>query len=333
MARFIGALVLIALSVGGTLATWPQLAELELTAPWAQIVSMRGLGAAIAVFFAMIFVLLRAGFPSRRGYLGALSFILFAFALANTVILGVRGVFPAELPRPKAEQIRVMAWNTLGDEVAVETIAEVADETFAQIIVLPETTSEHAQLLAAQLKNDIGKDFAVHTLAFDQVYKARSTSALISKKLGEYQLTNAFGSTGPLPSLVLEPVNRGSGPRIVAAHSVSPQNFVGDLGQWREDYEWLAGMCDLPNTLIIGDTNATPDQLRNLHGCTLASLTSRAGGLGTWPTTLPAILGAQVDQVMTTGNWTSAGFRVISDYDSVGSDHRPVAAVLVPSEK
>lgn len=327
MGRFLSALVLIALALGATLATWPQLADLELTAPWLQIVSMRGLGAAIALFFGMIFVLLRAGAKRRRGYLSALSFIVFTFAIANTGILFARGLFPGELPTPQRDQVRVMAWNTLGDQVPLANLADVADRTNAEVIVLPETTNEHAKALAAMLLSDLGIDFAVHTVNFDQNFKALSTSVLVDKELGVYAISTAHGNTSVVPSVVLEPVDRGARPRIVGIHSVSP--ITEEMSSWRNDHDWLATICALPNTIVAGDANATADQLRSLTGCTLSSLEAGAGGLGTWPTTLPAILGAPIDQVLTTGEWKATGFSVISEEDSSGSDHRPIAAVLV----
>jgi endonuclease/exonuclease/phosphatase family metal-dependent hydrolase len=330
MRRLIGSLVLIALSVGALFATWPQLGELEFTAPWVQIVSMRGLGAAAGLFLALVFVMLRAGARNRRGYLGALAFIFASFAVANAAILGVRGVFPGELPKPQAEQIRVTTWNTLGDEVNINTLSEVVDSSRADVVVLPETTQAHAEALAALLLNDYGSEYAVHTVAFDLIYKARSTSVLIDKSLGEYRITEEFGNTSVVPSIVLEPVDRGPRPRIVGIHAVSP--IAGEMQRWREDQAWLSSVCELPNTIVAGDANATPDHLRTLTGCTFASVTSGAGGLGTWPTTLPAVLGAPVDVILSTAEWNAIGFSVISDTDAAGSDHRPVTAVLIPAK-
>lgn len=331
MARFIGSLVLIALAVGGTFATWPQLADLEMIAPWAQIVAMRGLGAAIALFIALVLFMIRAGATSKRGFIGALAFLFFAFAVANTAILFVRGVFPAELAKPTREDVRVLAWNTLGDRVAIEYLERAVDGVKAEVIVLPETTRGYATQLADALRNNLGSEFTVHTVALDDIYKARSTSVLVSRELGEYRITSEFGDTNVLPSVVLEPVDRGSRPRIVGIHSVSP--IEGEMDRWREDTAWLGSLCELPNTIIAGDANATPDQLRELDGCSLSSLQAGAGGLGTWPATLPAILGAQVDQVLTTSMWRATGFRVLSEEDASGSDHRPIAAVLVPADE
>ena len=61
-----------------------------------------------------------------------------------------------------------------------------------------------------------------------------------------------------------------------------------------------------------------------------ASATDNAA-VGTWPTALPALLGAPIDRVLATENWRVTGMRVIQSHDSHGSDHRPVLAQLTPA--
>ena len=43
---------------------------------------------------------------------------------------------------------------------------------------------------------------------------------------------------------------------------------------------------------------------------------------------LPALLGAPIDHVMTTKQWTVTGMRVIQTLDDAGSDHRPIVVQL-----
>lgn len=330
MGRFARSLLLIALAVGATFATWPQLADLELTLPWAHIVSMRGLGAAIALFIALVLLLVRAGAKQQRGFFSALAFVFMAFAVANAAVVGIRGVFPGELPKPEANQVRVVAWNTLGDEVSTDAIADTADTARANVVVLPETTRAHAEAVAGVLRADYGRDFAVHTVAFDQTYKARSTSVLVERRLGEYRITESLGNTSVLPSVVLEPVDRGSRPTLVGIHLVSPVS--GEMNQWRSDLAWLAEVCAQPNTIIAGDANATSDHLRQIDGCSFSAAQAGAGGLGTWPTTLPAVLGAPVDLALTSPDWRAIGYAVLAEGDLAGSDHRPIVAVLIPAK-
>jgi endonuclease/exonuclease/phosphatase family metal-dependent hydrolase len=63
--------------------------------------------------------------------------------------------------------------------------------------------------------------------------------------------------------------------------------------------------------------------------CIAASLTTGNGAVGTWPTRLPPLLGAPIDNVMTTPDITVTGYRVITSTDDAGSDHRPVVARLI----
>jgi endonuclease/exonuclease/phosphatase (EEP) superfamily protein YafD len=53
--------------------------------------------------------------------------------------------------------------------------------------------------------------------------------------------------------------------------------------------------------------------------------------VGTWPTNVPALVGAPIDHVLATPNWRATGFRVLAGEDAAGSDHRPVLARLAPA--
>jgi endonuclease/exonuclease/phosphatase (EEP) superfamily protein YafD len=55
--------------------------------------------------------------------------------------------------------------------------------------------------------------------------------------------------------------------------------------------------------------------------------------IGTWPTSLPVLLGAQIDHVFYSAEWKPIGFRVLTGNPSALSDHRPIVATLVPVTK
>jgi endonuclease/exonuclease/phosphatase (EEP) superfamily protein YafD len=180
----------------------------------------------------------------------------------------------------------------------------------------------------------------VHTVAFDEVAKARSTTILISPDLGDYEVVSAFvpgppGNTNTLPSIVAEPVD-GDGPRIVAVHAVAPIRW--ELRNWRSDLDWLAEQCAGENVIMAGDFNATVDHFAgrgtdggDLGRCRDAAVEAGSGALGTWPTDLPELLGSPIDHVMATPDWRVDTFRVLGDQDDAGSDHRPVVATLSPT--
>ena len=125
----------------------------------------------------------------------------------------------------------------------------------------------------------------------------------------------------------------GNGPIIVAAHAVAPRQEY--MTQWRSDLQWLADQCATDNVILAGDFNATLDHMTGLgvEGGTLgrcrdAASESGNGGIGTWPTDFPALLGAPIDHVMATPDWTVTGSVVMRTLDGSGSDHRPIVVQL-----
>jgi endonuclease/exonuclease/phosphatase family metal-dependent hydrolase len=207
------------------------------------------------------------------------------------------------------------------------------------VVVLPETTAPLGEQVAIAMR-DGGSPMWVHTQSFDQVAKARSTTLLISPDLGDYRVVSADapgppGNTNTLPTVVADPVS-GTGPRIVAVHAVAPIRW--ELRNWRSDLDWLAEQCTGDDVIMAGDFNATVDHFAgrgtdggDLGRCADAAAAGGAGGLGTWPTGVPPLLGSPIDHVMSTPAWTVEGFRVIDGLDDAGSDHRPVVATLVRS--
>jgi len=167
------------------------------------------------------------------------------------------------------------------------------------------------------------------------VSKARSTTLLISTELGPYVVDQEEPNSAVLPTVIARPA-AGGGPTIMAVHLVAP--IPGELEHWTEDLAWLSSACSEPSTIIAGDFNSTLDHFSGLatsDGATLgdcvdAASVSDNAGVGTWPTALPALLGAPIDHVMATANWSVTGMRVVENYDKHGSDHRPVLAQLTP---
>jgi endonuclease/exonuclease/phosphatase (EEP) superfamily protein YafD len=111
---------------------------------------------------------------------------------------------------------------------------------------------------------------------------------------------------------------------------------------WRSDLAWIAGLCTSGDVIMAGDFNATVDNMSGLGTdlprgigvlgtCRDAALEAGRAGLGTWPTSMPAILGAPIDHVLAGGDWETSSFRVIESLDTSGSDHRPVVATLRPA--
>jgi len=333
--RVLAAAFLVALALALLVVAWPQLFGLQRLAGVAQLVSLRGLAIVVAV--AAIVVLGFAVVLSRgvRRFAASIAVLLIGFALINTAVVATRGIGDMSFATAAPRSITVLAWNTLGDAPGAKVIAQLALDSGADVVVLPETTKATADAVAAAML-EAGREMRPFTVAFDQVSKARSTSLLISADLGTYSVDQEEPNSAVLPTVIARPAD-GTGPTIMAVHLVAP--IPGELAHWNDDLAWMAQACSEPSTIIAGDFNSTIDHFSGLataEGATLgdcvdAAAVSDNAAVGTWPTALPALLGAPIDHVMATPDWTVTGMRVIENYDKYGSDHRPVLAQLTPN--
>ncbi|RUQ99255.1 endonuclease/exonuclease/phosphatase family protein [Labedella endophytica] len=345
MLRFLGALLTIALTVVCLIATWPQLFGAQNLWIVTQVVALRGVVVVGCLMAAALFALFSLARPIRA-FAGAIAVVLVATAIGNAAIMGARGVGDTSFAEWTEDSVTVLTWNTLGDAPGAETIARVALEGGADVVSLPETTKATGIEVALLMKEG-GNPMWVHTVAFDEIAKARSTTILVSPRLGDYDTVwdsnrdraeeaARVGNTSVLPTVVLKPTG-GSGPTIVAVHAVAP--IPGQMENWRADLRWLATQCQEDNVIMAGDYNATVDHMADLGTgsdttigrCTDAGRASGNGAVGTWSTALPALLGSPIDHVMATPNWSVSGMRVIEDDALDASDHRPVLVQLTPS--
>lgn len=332
--RSAAAVLLLGVGAAALVVAWPSLFGLAGAPVIAQLVSLRAASSLIAVMAAVALLIVAASWPGARRFLSGLAIIALAFAAINAAVLASRGFATDALPPPAEDEIVVVAWNTLGDATGPGAIADLAAAEQADIVVLPETTEETA-VVVAEILREAGRPMWVHSLQFDPELelKARSTSVLVSVELGEYARDDAVGSTTVLPSIVLRPID-GDGPTIIGVHPIAP--VPGELANWRADLAWLDEVCRGERVIMAGDLNATADHFTatddgpGLGSCVDAGLVDGAGAVGTWPTRLPALLGAPIDHVLATPDLDITGFRVITTYDDAGSDHRPIVARLVP---
>jgi endonuclease/exonuclease/phosphatase (EEP) superfamily protein YafD len=314
---------------------WPQFFGLQQAFGVAHVVSLRAVAAVIAVVLILALTLAALLLAFVRRFFATLAVLLLAFALVNGAVLSTRGFGDTAFQTAAEPTVTVLSWNTLGDVPSAETVGSLALENDADIVALPETTNAFALEVAAVMKA-AGRPMWVHTVAFDQISKSRSTSVLSSADLGTYTADDTVGQTATLPTVVLRP-DDGSGPTIIAVHAVAP--IPGEFRNWQADLDWLAQTCSGDNVIMAGDFNATLDHMSGLAAsagtamgeCADAALATGNAAVGTWPTTLPALLGAPIDHVMATQNWRATGMRVVHDQDGAGSDHRPIVAQLAPA--
>jgi endonuclease/exonuclease/phosphatase (EEP) superfamily protein YafD len=334
--RILGAAFIVAITAALVAAAWPQLFSLEQIAGIAQVVSLRALGAMAASVVVLGLTLIALLSVRMRRFTASLALVALAFSALNVAVLATRGFGSPGFPTKAENDITVLSWNTLGDAPGAATIAELALLNDADVVTLPETTRDLGFKIA-QLMANSGRPMWVHTVAYDEVSKSRSTTILISVELGEYDVNESTRTTATLPSVVAVPQD-GSGPTFVAVHVVAP--IPGEMTNWRRDLEWVAEQCRQSNIIVAGDFNSTLDHYAALSdgsdfalgGCIDAASATDNAAVGTWPTQLPALLGAPIDHVMSSPQWSVTGMRVVESHDGFGSDHRPILATLSPTQ-
>ena len=340
MLRVLGILVAVLFAVATAVLTWPSFFRVEQTFPIAQIISFRSL---VAVGFAVaaVLMLLLAIARPVRGFALSMALVAIVGTLGNGAIVMTRGTGTTELPDETATSVRVMTWNTAGEATDPVSVAQTAVAMQADIVSLPETTIESGEQIAIAMR-ELGRPMWAHHVEFstgENTWDARSTTLLISPELGDYSIIESSqdgsSNTAVLPSAVAMPVD-GKGPIVVAVHAVAPRE--DDMGHWRDDLRWLADQCATDNVIMAGDFNATLDHMSRLgeDGGTLGRCHDAAsetgnGGVGTWTTALPALLGAPIDHVLATPGWKPTGSIVLRSLDASGSDHRPLVVQLEPT--
>ncbi|WP_194764720.1 endonuclease/exonuclease/phosphatase family protein [Microbacterium sp. UFMG61] len=339
MLRLLGILFTVLLAIATAIVVWPQFFHLEQTYPFAQIVAARGVVLAAFLVVAVLAMLLLFARP-LRGFAASVLIVALLGAAATGVIGMLRGFGSGALPAATETSLRVLSWNTAGDNVSAPQIAQQILDQGADIVALPETTEAVGEEIAVMLREQ-GHPMWVHHVQFqpDVVDGPKSwhTTVLVSPDLGEYSVIesseNGSNNTGSVPSAVLMPVD-GSGPTIVAVHAVAPR--VEDMVQWSSDLRWIADQCPEGDFVLAGDFNATVDHMAGLgvDGGDMGycrDVASRTGNgySGTWPSSLPTLLSTPIDHVMASPNWTPTGSVVIDD--AGGSDHRGLIVQLEPT--
>jgi endonuclease/exonuclease/phosphatase (EEP) superfamily protein YafD len=333
--RLVAAVVLVLAAAILLVILWPQLFGLQSTSGIAQVVALRGTDVAIGVALLVIFALIALASRRARRFAGAATVLLLVFCLLELGILASRGFGGRASEAAATSDVTVLSWNTKGDAPGVAAIAKLALSEHADVIALPETTQQTGYDVAEIMKA-AGRPMWVYSAAHGYVYQSHATTLLISAALGRYGVTRTEGDTSVLSSIIAKPAD-GQGPTIVAVHAVSPK--PAELANWRSDLRYLSGICAGGNLIMAGDFNATLDHLDPLRTkagadfgqCSDAGLAGGSAAIGSWPTDLPSLLGAQIDHVMYTSAWRTVSFHVIQTEDGAGSDHRPVVAVLRPS--
>ncbi|TNM60031.1 endonuclease/exonuclease/phosphatase family protein [Streptomyces sp. NP160] len=298
--------------------------------PLAQLLPFRGAlvvvllaGAAVVLAVGGLVRLLTRGPRARTP--GAAAVLAAGLVLAAAVHAGVlvaRGVLPAA--PPAGADLVVLSLNTEHGGASSRQVADAVGEAGADVVVLPETPATAAQEVVDLLREQHGAVFSAST-ATTSPEPTHATSLLLADGLGS-------PLPAPAPSVELAAVAATlpslPGP-VVAVHPVAPVPQGTFVQRWRADVPRAVAACSgSPGAVVAGDLNATLDHpgLRDLGPCVDAAAAAGAGGLGTWPASVPTLLAAPIDHVLVDGRaWRVLSAQVVTVGDT---DHRGLVVHL-----
>ncbi|GAA4429147.1 hypothetical protein GCM10023169_31110 [Georgenia halophila] len=363
--RIVGWVLVVLVAVAAALTLKPDLAgavvpswgDLSVTFPFSQAIAVRILPAAvfgiIAVIVLVVGLVRKFGFRAGNHSL-VLALVLALVAVGHFWFLWDRGLQnPEELRpdrgvRPAGEgdgTITVVSYNTQVGRTGADGIAGVAEDTGADVIALTETGPELAEQIASFLEGG-GESFQVFTSGEGdgeggqgdpegdeqdaEQASVGATALLVSSTLGEY--AQAESPATEFGSVRAEPAS-GVGPVLVVVHAVPPLREQHE--RWRADLETILELCSDsgPGGLVLaGDFNATLDHapMQDLGRCADAGVAAEVGGVSTWPTRLPELVGSPIDHVLVdTEAYETTQGRVVERGES---DHRGLVMRIRPLE-
>jgi endonuclease/exonuclease/phosphatase (EEP) superfamily protein YafD len=310
--------LLVAALVGccATLVLAPDVAGLERFAPFAELLALRPLAAVGLLLVAAGTVAVRPGWWPSAAALGTIALAAVAFVLVSRVVPASSA---APDPAPGQPTLSVLAFNVFDGQADVAALGGTIRAERPDLVVLPEAGEPYRRLLLAEV-GDLG--YRSWTTVHPQDPDVEGIVVLAAPAMGSLE-ARVLDDTTKFAWLELTGGRLGTA-RLVAVHTAAP--ISGLVTEWHADLTALRAWCRPPATPVVlaGDFNATLDHrgLRSL-GCTDVAAAAGRGLTGTWPTSLPAWLGVQIDHVLTGGGVTPAGARVL---DLPGSDHRAVLA-------
>ncbi|WP_413355250.1 endonuclease/exonuclease/phosphatase family protein [Microbacterium sp. 1P06AB] len=221
-------------------------------------------------------------------------------------------VTPDAVPARQDGQLRVLGWNVLQGAEDAASRAALIGALHPDIVVLSEL-----------YQGNLLRDGEVPPGYVSYGVRGIAVTVLVADDLPRYRVVDADES-GRTSGFVLAPEVDGAAPRIVAAHLVA-LSFRGDSSGRDFGLDWIASHCDSPDTIVAGDLNAVP---ANMPAGTLGSCRTVGTFAPTWPSMIPPLFGAAIDNVLATSEWEAARVATL-DIADIATDHRPVVADLV----
>ena len=278
------------------------------------------------VMFATLAIALAAGvvaaFIRKVKVMAALVMImLVALGTANFAIVVFHGIRQDHTSGSSQRTLRVFEWNTNGALVRASAIAAIATRARPDVIVLPDVgTPRSAGAVWSELAHR-GQSFVL----FMADQPGAQVAVLIRAALaGSYTAV-----PGPDPIKTLE-LTSDSGPTILALHAAKP--IPHQMSAWRQDLAWVTRFCAAsPRVIVSGDFNSTVDNFggNRLGRCIDSASAVGSASVGTWPTSLAAILGMPIDHTLVTvAAGTTVSWMALTDDDRSGARHRPTLTVI-----
>ncbi|WP_018334193.1 endonuclease/exonuclease/phosphatase family protein [Actinomycetospora chiangmaiensis] len=324
-AEAVVAAVVVAGLVGVVL--FPEALGLDERSPFVQVVAFRPQLTTIAFVLALL-----AAFGAwRRAAAGTL-----VVALAVGLVSGIGA---ADVVRRTAGSatvagtsggLVVLALNTYTGLADADDLAALVQARDPDLISLPEARGDLRRRLESRLDEGQGGS-GYRAYSADDADDASGMTVFVRSSLG--RPTVVQDREGTYPAIVVDLPRSApgvaAGLRFVADHPRSPK--PGDTNGWVRDVGRLAQWCDAGRpTVIAGDMNATADHAHfrsSTANCTDVAAATGDGVTGTWPSWVPAFLGAQIDHVLVTGGPRPLGFEITP---VGGTDHRAVLARIGP---
>jgi Uncharacterized protein conserved in bacteria len=283
----------------------------------AGVVAWRNLLTALAWVLAVLIALFMFN-RRRRPVAAGLALPIAALAIVGTLTVLVPAPQSVR-PAPGAtKRLTILSWNVNGSLVAPADIARETSAHDADVLVLPSVAgAEYARV----------KELLAPS-GYTPVHPVGSETAIFSRVGYRPADRSAYGTD---PSREAVAGGAHGLPALVAVHLAIPF-LSGGNGAWNREVDWLGGLCDSGDpVLIVGDFNATDDNLAGTRvtRCSDAGAALGKSHVGTWPTILIPQLGMPIDHILTGGAGSSAtSFAVLTDEDRTGALHRPILATV-----
>jgi len=308
------------LGLGAVVVTFSDLLGIDHRTPFVQSIAFRPQLAAGLVALAVL------------AALGGRALRPTAVALGLVGVLGLAMVLPravgsSETGATGGPELTVLTASAYLSRADPEALAQLVRSRNPDVVVLPEARGDLRERLQEAIVDESGGESGTsgyRVFAADARSDDSPMTVFVRRELGRPTVTPNRDTE--FPSLVVDLADVDGRPvRVVATHPQSPK--PGDTNAWRRDVAALSRWCtgERP-TIVAGDLNATLDhaELREaIAGCTDAAEEVGEGLVGTWPSSVPRVLGVQIDHVLLSGGPRAREVEVV---DVEGSDHRGVLA-------